>query len=171
MTTFAIPVHGLSTHESYMYSPALRATHTATDALRNIMASIFAPTTASVVNEIPVISTIQKIRDLQSWGSNWDGVEVTAVSAKAVANATALIDQLYSTATQLNIDWDSPNVTASSLGEVVLEWWNHEKKLTLYVNEEQAQYVKVWGENIDTEMDDGLLVETAIAPTLEWLGA
>lgn len=164
--TYAIPVH-----ESYMYSPSQRVTQTATDALRNIMASIFAPTTASVVNGIPVTSTIQKIRNLQSWGTNWDGVEVTAVSAKAVANATALIDQLYSSATQLNIDWDAPNVTASSLGEVVLEWWNHEKKLTLYVDEEQTQYVKVWGEDIDTEMDDGLLVEIAIAPTLEWLEA
>lgn len=164
--TYAIPAH-----EFYMYSPSQRVTQTATDALRNIMASIFAPTTASVVNGIPVTSTIQKIMSLQSWGTNWDGVEVTAVSAKAVANATALIDQLYSTATQLNIDWDAPNVTASSLGEVVLEWWNHERKLTLYVDKEQTQYVKVWGEDIDTEMDDGLLVETAIAPTLEWLEA
>ncbi|WP_283745865.1 hypothetical protein [Sideroxydans sp. CL21] len=163
---YAIPAR-----EFYMYSPSQRETQTATDALRNIMASMFSPNTASVVNEIPVTSTIQKIRSMQSWGTNWDGVEVTAVSAKAVANAMALIDQLYSIATQLNIDWNAPNVTASSLGEVVLEWWNHEKKLTLYVDNEQAQYVKVWGDDIDTEMADGPLDETAIAPTLEWLGA
>lgn len=164
--TYAIPVH-----EFYMYSPSQRETQTATDALRKIVASIFAPTTASVVNEIPVTSTIQKIRNLQSWGTNWDGVAVTAVSAKAVANATALIDQLYSTATYLDIDWAAPNVTASPLGEIVLEWWNHEKKLTLYVDEEQTGYVKVWGDDIDMEMADGPLDETAIAPTLEWLGA
>lgn len=168
---YAIPVHELPTHESYMYSPAHRATQTFTNDLRDIMAAIFVPPTTSVVNGIPVTGTIQKIRNLQSWGTNWDGVEVTAVSAKVVANATALIDQLYSTATQLNLYWDAPNVTASPFGEVVLEWWNHEKKLTLYVNEEQTEYVKVWGDDIDVEMDDGTLLETAIAPTLEWLRA
>lgn len=163
--------YAMPAHEFYMYSPAQRETQTATDFLRNIMAAIFLPSTDSVVNEIPVTGTIQKIRNLQSWGTNWDGVGVTAVSAKAIANATVLIDQLYSTAAQLNIHWDAPNVTASPLGEVVLEWWNHEKKLTLYVDKEQTEYVKVWGDDIDTEMDDGPLDEAAMAPTLVWLGA
>ena len=168
--TYAIQLHELPTNESYMYSPALRATQTVTG-LRDLMATIFVLPTTPVVNGIQVTATIQKIRNLQSWGTNWDGVEVTAVSAKQVANAIALIDQLYSTATQLNLYWNAPNVTASLLGEVVLEWWNHEKKLTLYVDEEKTEYVKVWGDDIDAEMDDGILLDTTIAPTLEWLGA
>jgi len=50
--------------------------------------------------------------------------------------------------------WD-PNVTLSLEGEIVLEWWNGEKKLTIYVSRDAADFVKVWGPDIDSQMEDG----------------
>jgi hypothetical protein len=46
----------------------------------------------------------------------------------------------------VNVSYDS---------DVVLEWWNKSKKLTFYINQSSLDYIKVWGSDIDTEMEDG----------------
>lgn len=49
-----------------------------------------------------------------------------------------------------------PLVNLSQEGEVVLEWWQGTRKLTIYVSEEHASsFVKVWGANTIAEMEDG----------------
>jgi hypothetical protein len=46
-------------------------------------------------------------------------------------------------------------VTADADGAVVFEWWYGTKKLTVYVSDKSAEYVKVWGTDINSEMSDG----------------
>jgi hypothetical protein len=59
-------------------------------------------------------------------------------------------------------------VTAGVNGEVVLEWWHGEKKLTVYVTSESVEYLKVWGDDIGSEMEDG--DAAPVAPALwRWL--
>src|SRR5213078_2622374 len=41
--------------------------------------------------------------------------------------------------------WFAPHVTSSAEGEVVFEWWNDPRKLTVYCTAEDANFVKVWG--------------------------
>lgn len=63
-----------------------------------------------------------------------------------------------------------PNVTTSPEGRIVFEWWNMERKLTIYVGDEGYEYIKVWGSDMDDEMEDGFarnLLE--IYPLLSWL--
>jgi hypothetical protein len=159
------------TMNDYRWADRSQSTRTATQELRKLLSTLLNfPSTAPIVNEIPISSSIQKIRQLQSWGTNWDGAEVIAVSTKAAACTTALIDQIYSIGNELDLDWIAPNVTASPHGEVVLEWWNREKKLTIYVNENRSDYVLAWGLDVDSEMKDGILSATEIAPIFEWLG-
>lgn len=140
-----------------------------TQTVQQVFRKFFSPATPTIVNEIPVCGAIQRIRQVQTWGVNWDGADALAVPSAAAARATALIDKIYSTSSQLNIDWIDPNVTASPHGEVVLEWWNNEKKLTIYVNEKLSEYVKVWGPDIDEEMEDGVLSDDQTANMLIWL--
>jgi hypothetical protein len=54
-------------------------------------------------------------------------------------------------------------------GEPVFEWWSGEKKLTIYFQEHSAEYVKVWGSNVHSEMEDGDLGD--FLPLLQWLTA
>jgi hypothetical protein len=49
----------------------------------------------------------------------------------------------------------APHVTSSAEGEVVFEWWNDPRKLTVYCTAEDANYVKVWGPDMVTQMEDG----------------
>lgn len=56
------------------------------------------------------------------------------------------------------LPWREPHVSLD--GEaVILEWWCGAKKLTVYVQERSAEYVKVWGANIQDEMEEGELTE------------
>ena len=158
----------------YAWAGAAQASRTASATPKRRLLSLIPklePNSVVAVNEIPIYGTTQRIRLLQDWGANWDGAEAVAVNAATVARATALINQMYVTASQIGVDWSDPNVTASPHGEVVLEWWNREKKLTIYVSENQSDYVKVWGPDIDNEMDDGILSDNQIANLLVWLGA
>jgi hypothetical protein len=53
--------------------------------------------------------------------------------------------------------WSSPHITLSESGEVVFEWWHDSKKVTLYFGHATPEYIKVWGTDIDTEMESGTL--------------
>ena len=46
-------------------------------------------------------------------------------------------------------------------GEDVFEWWKDNRKLTLYIKsgfpEPCINYIKVWGSDMDNEMEDGII--------------
>lgn len=66
--------------------------------------------------------------------------------------------------------WIEPNVTASEEGDVVFEWWHHTKKLTVYIGNQSAEYVKVWGTDINSDMSDGDANPISTCRSLwEWL--
>jgi hypothetical protein len=65
-----------------------------------------------------------------------------------------------------------PNVTSSSDGEVVFEWWNKGKKLTIYVGSSLVGYVKVWGPDVDSDMEaDDVTEASRLAAVWDWLAA
>lgn len=51
--------------------------------------------------------------------------------------------------------WGEPLVNLSFDSEIVFEWWHGTKKLTVYILGNTAEYIKVWGTDIDNEMEDG----------------
>ncbi len=53
--------------------------------------------------------------------------------------------------------WCRPHISSTEAGEVVFEWWRHERKLTLYFGDDGAEYIEVWGTNIDDEIASGPL--------------
>ncbi|GER86534.1 hypothetical protein KDW_06960 [Dictyobacter vulcani] len=98
------------------------------------------------------LADISKLVTLQSVKHNYDALPPTWDS---VAHAHSWIQQLLWDIMSLRKEWIKPNVTASEDGEVVFEWWNKEKKLTIYIDDRHAEYIKVWGININSEMSDG----------------
>lgn len=54
--------------------------------------------------------------------------------------------------------------------EVIFEWFNGEKELSVYVSDESIDYIKAWGTNIHTEMEDGILDNPSSVRSLwQWL--
>ena len=57
----------------------------------------------------------------------------------------------------IDSDWKPPHVSASEDGDVTFEWWNGEKKLTIYIRATRPEYIIAWGADIDNEMSDGVI--------------
>jgi hypothetical protein len=68
------------------------------------------------------------------------------------------------------LTWLNPLVNFSPTDEIVLEWWNGKRKLTIYIEADRIEYIQVWGTSIDNEMTDGDASESsAIEYLWHWL--
>jgi hypothetical protein len=66
--------------------------------------------------------------------------------------------------------WQTPHITSSEQGEIVCEWWRKAKKLTIYFGDDGAEFIKVWGADIEQEMESGdLASEWDIVAVWRWL--
>lgn len=65
--------------------------------------------------------------------------------------------------------WNSPHLT-ENLEETVAEWWFEERKITLYLESDPIEYIKVWGTDTSSEMEGGFLeAPSDFLQVWEWL--
>jgi hypothetical protein len=117
-----------------------------------------------------ILPTLKEIHELLTWPEGWNGYSARAPKYSAVQYAEHWIELFYQEIIESGQNWIKPNVTASAEGEVVLEWWHHDKGLTIYIGNQSAVYLKDWGADINTEMEDGVANSPNIRLALwEWL--
>lgn len=98
------------------------------------------------------------MRGLKNRGWNWDERGSAAGSPLAIDRAVVLLDaHVFQVLGARNLAWNEPHVSLNEDGDVVFEWWNGEKKLTLYVGEKVTEYLSSWGPDIDQQMYAGEL--------------
>ncbi len=103
----------------------------------------------------PFWKTWTKLDALLSWREGWNGYDAAVPNHEAIGHAFVWIEGLYEDTLTTGIRWMAPNVVADAHGNVVFEWWEGQKRLTIYIHPETVEYVKVWGPDIFSEMDDG----------------
>jgi hypothetical protein len=104
---------------------------------------------------VPLWEVTEKVLGLLRWQEGWNGFDVAAPNHKAVTRAIPWIRDMYRDALKTGREWQDPHVTADEDGDVMFEWWNGERGLTIYISEESSSYIIDWGTNITSEMDDG----------------
>jgi hypothetical protein len=128
---------------------------------------------SSSSGELPVEELalpLARLQALRQREEGWNGYDALPPDPHAIAYAEAWLRSLYQGAERWGAPWREPHVTSSAEGEVVSEWWNGPKKLTVYCTGAEASYVKVWGPDICTEMEDGDASAPAIQQQLwSWL--
>ncbi|MFM7888114.1 MAG: hypothetical protein ACKPCM_15805, partial [Pseudanabaena sp.] len=77
------------------------------------------------------------------------------LDSKTLFNTFLLTREIIKESKVNSLWWSTPLVNVSCDSDVVLEWWNKSKKLTFYINQSSLDYIKVWGSDIDDEMEDG----------------
>jgi hypothetical protein len=77
------------------------------------------------------------------------------LDSKTLFNTFLLTRKIIKESKANSLWWSTPLVNVSYESEVILEWWNKSKKLTFYINQSSLDYIKVWGSDIDAEMEDG----------------
>ncbi len=116
-----------------------------------------------------ILPTLNKIINLLTLPDGWNGYDACAPQLDAVEYACRWISFFHKEVISSGRKWLSPNVTASDEGEVVFEWWQSTKKLTVYVSNQNAEYLKVWGPDINTDMEDGKADSDTLRLLWKWL--
>lgn len=117
-----------------------------------------------------LLPVLRKIYDLLTLPADWDGYDACAPSYSAVEYAHRWLRLLYCEVTISGQKWHDPVITASGESEVVFEWWVGSKKITIYIGNQSAEYVKVWGPDINTDMEDGQADSPEMRSSLwQWL--
>lgn len=109
---------------------------------------------------------------LEALEENWDGRGSPPPSETAILAAREWLPALYRAATRTAWSWTAPHITPSDAGEVVFEWWKGQRKITLYFGDDVIEFIKVWGPNIESQMDSGELRRSeAFGVLWNWLCA
>lgn len=102
---------------------------------------------------------------------NWDRAGSFAPRAGSVANALARLPEICGMAINGG-PWMQPHISASESGDITFEWWHGLRKLTMYFGDEDVEAIRVWGADIDKEMQQLHLNSMAdLAPSWAWLYA
>jgi len=105
------------------------------------------------VPDLPL--TIERINALRELPQGWNSYDAAAPNPEAISHAILWVRQIALDASLASLRWSEPHVSADAEGDVVLEWWQGDKKLTIYVSADSVHFVKVWGPNIVDDMADG----------------
>ncbi len=114
----------------------------------------------------PLDETLDEIDALLAWPEEWDGYQV-APSHDAVRHARSWIELLYEDVSASSQGWIEPLVVADAHRNVVFEWLKNNYRLIIYVSPEMVEYLKVWGPDIWSDMEDGN-VETSEESRALW---
>jgi hypothetical protein len=106
-------------------------------------------------------ASLDRLEALRERPAGWNGYDALAPDPGAISFAEAWLSDLYQEVTAQGAVRLAPHVTSSAEGEVVFEWWNDSRKLTVYCTSGDASFVKDWGPDMVTQMEDG----DATAPT------
>lgn len=113
--------------------------------------------------------TKMELRRLLDLPNDWDGMGSPRPNKNAVRFALVHLADFCQEAALTSYPWTSPHVSVSE-NEVILEWWKDDLKLSLYISEQSIEFIRVWGTNIDSEMDSGALWrDSNFASLWQWL--
>lgn len=100
--------------------------------------------------------------------ANWDTNQSAKPDSVAIENARQMLEDAFRHPSTASI-WQNPYLSVSEDGEVVLEWWNGVRKLTIYVGAEGATFLKSWGLHLINDMEDGVLPDNWVPRIWAWL--
>lgn len=102
-----------------------------------------------------IVEDLDKITALRHIASDWDGVVGVSPSATTIATAQSMLTSLAVLVAGEHSSWVHPHISASPFGDVIFEWWNGDKQLSIYVSGDEAEYIQTWGHGESVGMDDG----------------
>ena len=100
---------------------------------------------------------------------NWDGYESKKPNQLALDHAKFLMVDLLDTIISAEYTWITPFIFSDEDGYITAEWYEEERELHIQIRENEAEYLRVWGINIDSEMCEGFLSRDNYLTHWKWL--
>lgn len=111
----------------------------------------------------------QRLRAVASLSEDWDGAGSASPTPASVANSLTKLPEICKVAMLAGI-WIPPHISASEAGEITFEWWEGSRKLTIYFGDHDMEVIRVWGADMEHEMDQRVVAGPAdLAPAWAWL--
>jgi hypothetical protein len=104
-----------------------------------------------------VRNTIAKLRKMLDWPEDWNGHGAAKPSTPAILKASHWIIHMRADAGSTEAPWLRPYVVPDQDGDIVFEWSNGERTLSVYVSPDAVEYLKVWGADIHSQMEDDVM--------------
>lgn len=106
------------------------------------------------------------------WREDWieEKQQLEKPSEKALTNAKQVAEELYNVVViSGGHPLHAPVISYDYDDYITMVWRKGQHALYLEINEDEIQYVKVWGINIDSEMDAGMPSKENYLMLWEWL--
>ncbi|MDE0638820.1 MAG: hypothetical protein OXI43_23515 [Candidatus Poribacteria bacterium] len=100
---------------------------------------------------------------------NWDGYGSKKPTQLTLEHAKLLIEELLDSINSAGYFWITPYISSDEDGNVTAEWYEVERQLHVQIGEDEAEYIQVWGTNIDTEMHVDFFNRNNYLTLWEWL--
>ncbi len=104
---------------------------------------------------LPLTTAIVTLASLDKRPAESGGDDATPPTRETIAAARQWLTGLSRTVAQAHQPWLDPHVAATPDGDVLFEWWRAERKLSVYVADETAEYITTWKEAGEIRQDDG----------------
>lgn len=89
---------------------------------------------------------------LRRRSDNWDSRGSEKPNKLSLSYAEELIRDLLDSVTEAGYIWLTPSISSDEEGNITIEWHKGKHELHIEVGEDEAEYIKVWGINIENEM-------------------
>lgn len=100
---------------------------------------------------------------------NWDGYDSKKPTQLTLARAKLPIEEILESIFAAGYPWFMPFISSDEDGNVTAEWYEEERELHLQIGENVAEYLQVWGTNIDTEMREDFIRSEDYLTLWRWL--
>ena len=100
---------------------------------------------------------------------NWDGYDSKKPTKLTLVRAENLIGELFDSIISVGHPWLTPFISSDEDGFITAAWYEEERELHILIGENEAEYLQVWGTNIDTEMQEGVFSRDNYLTLWEWL--
>ena len=111
----------------------------------------------------------EKLHKIAEREDNWDGKGSKKPSPLVLSQAHNTLEYfLYSVVNSGRL-WKPPFVSSDEDGHITIQWNYGDDELHIEIGEEETEYTKVWGVNIEHEMHLGILKEKEFLNLWDWL--
>ncbi len=100
---------------------------------------------------------------------NWDDCGSVKPNKLSISHAEGIIADLLNSVIDSGFLWITPFISSDEDGNITLEWHKGQHELHIEVREDEAEYIKVWGANIENEMHLDFLDEYRYLTLWDWL--
>lgn len=99
---------------------------------------------------------------------NWDDNMSSGTNVKSLNYAKIILVEILKSVTKI-YEWIEPYISSDEYGDITARWRNGIKDLHVFISENEIGYLKVWGPNMNDEMETGTVVKGEYLELWKWL--